>query len=359
VTTHITSQTTIAKFGGTSIKDRNAFERVAEIIAAKRDNALIVVVSAMSGVTDALIASFQSASNRCSGGSIATLDEHFERHREVGQSLSAARFERLKEWIETSRSEIAQLLDRAAFNPTPNLQIYDAVASHGEQLAANLLTLVLEEHGLAAEYVDARRVVITSDNHTDAEPLFAKLKQRAIAELLPLLAKGRIPVLGGFIGATIDGVTTTMGRGSSDFSATLIGAALHAREIEIWTDVDGVQTADPRLVQSTRTVPHISYGEAMQLAQLGARVMHARMIEPVVADRIPIRILNSYAPQQPGTLISAEPSNSNAAVKAIAHKIAGESAIVGCVGHGLKINFRVEPDAVAGFVRQLHAAIFE
>ena len=359
MTTHITTQTTIAKFGGSSIKDRNAFERVAQIIGAKRHDALVVVVSAMSGVTDALIASFQSASGRRSGALLSALDEHFERHLQVGQSLSGARFDQLQGLIETSRADIAQLLDRAALCHTPNLQIYDAVASHGERLAANLLSLVLKEHCIAAEYVDARCVVITNDEHSNAEPLFAELKQRAIAELLPLLDKGQIPVLGGFIGATIDGVTTTMGRGSSDFSATLIGAALRAREIEIWTDVDGIQTADPRLVQSTRTVPHISYGEATQLAQLGARVMHARMIEPVIADRIPIRILNSYAPQQPGTLISAEPSNSNVAVKAIAHKIAGDSAIVGCVGHGLKLDFRVERDAVAAFVRQLHAAIFE
>ena len=176
--------------------------------------------------------------------------------------------------------------------------------------------------------------------------------------MLPLVEKKRIPVLGGFIGSTIEGVTTTLGRGSSDYSATLIGAAVHAREIEIWTDVDGIQTADPRLVQSTRTVPHVSYAEAAQLAKLGARVMHPKMIEPVIAAGIPIRILNSHAPQQPGTLISAE-SHPNGTFKAIAHRIAGGSAIVGCVGHGLNYKFRVEPHDVGALVRRLHAAIFE
>jgi aspartate kinase len=221
-----------------------------------------------------------------------------------------------------------------------------------------LLTLVLEEHKLPAEYVDARRCVITNDKYGNAEPLLDEVRQRAPAELLLLVNTGRIPVLGGFIGATRESVTTTLGRGSSDYSATLIGAALHARAIEIWTDVDGIQTADPRLVKTTRTVPHVSYTEAAQLAKLGARVMHPKMIEPVIAGGIPIRILNSHAPQQTGTLISAQ-THPNGTVKAIAHKIAGESAIVGCVGPGLNLKFRVESDHVGTVVRRLHAAIFE
>ena len=200
--------------------------------------------------------------------------------------------------------------------------------------------------------------MITNNEYGNAAPLLSQLRQRTRAELLTLAGKKLIPVLGGFIGSTLDGVTTTLGRGSSDYSATLIGAAVHAREIEIWTDVNGIQTADPRLVQATRTVPHVSYAEAAQLAKLGARVMHPKMIEPVIARRIPIRILNSHAPQQPGTLISAE-SHPNGTFKAIAHKIAGESAIVGCVGQGLNYKFRVEPDDVGALVRRLHAAIFE
>jgi len=265
---------------------------------------------------------------------------------------------RLETLIELARAELRRLLRRAADSRSSDLRLYDAIVSHGERLAANLLTLVFEEHGLPAEYVDARRCVITNDKYGNAEPLLDEVRQRAPAELLLLVNTGRIPVLGGFIGATREGVTTTLGRGSSDYSATLIGAALHACAIEIWTDVDGIQTADPRLVKTTRTVPHVSYAEAAQLAKLGARVMHPKMIEPVIAQRIPIRILNSHAPDQPGTLISDESSQSNG-VKAIAHKIAGESAIVGCIGHGLRINFRVETGSVDAVVQQLHAAIFE
>jgi aspartate kinase len=359
----VAAQIRVIKFGGTSIQDRVAFARVARIVTAKRPRALVVIVSAMSGVTDALIESFRDVSTRGAeaiGPSLARLEEHFARHVQVGESLSSARRARLETVVESSRQEIAELLARAAQDHTPNLQLHDAIASHGERLASQLLTLVLEEHDVPAEHVDARRCVVTNEKHANAEPLFPELQQQTQAELLPLVKKKRVPVLGGFIGATTAGVTTTMGRGSSDYSATLIGAALRAREIEIWTDVDGIQTADPRLVKSTRTVPHISYAEAAQLARLGARVMHPKMIEPVMALQIPIRILNSHAPQRRGTLISAEPSNGNGgAMKAIAHKVAGASAIVGCVGHGLKINFRVEPEAVGAVVRQLHEVIFE
>ena len=353
VATHIT----IVKFGGTSIQDAPAFSRVAQIVKARASSPLIVVASAMSGVTDALIASFRGVRTEGVDVTMKSLEKHFVRHLEVGESLSPARFDLLQSLLEISRSEIVEALNRAGCNGKVDLRVHDAIASHGERLAANLLTLILEEHGMPAEYVDARRCVITDNEHGNAAPLVSELQQRTRAELLPLLEKKRIPVLGGFIGSTIDAVTTTLGRGSSDYSATLIGAAVHAREIEIWTDVDGIQTADPRLVQSTRTVPHVSYAEAAQLAKLGARVMHPRMIEPVIADGIPIRILNSHAPEQPGTLISAE-SHPNGTVKAIAHKIAGASAIVGCVGE-MNLKFRVEPDDVGSVVRRLHAAIFE
>jgi aspartate kinase len=354
VATHIT----VIKFGGTSIQDAPAFERVAQIVKTRESSPLIVVASAMSGVTDALIASFRGVSTQRVDVTMNFLEQHFARHLQVGQFLSPARFERLLSLLEISRNEIAAALARAGSNGKVDMQSHDAIASQGERLAANLLTLILEEHGIPAEYVDARRCVITNNKHGNAAPLLSELQQRTRAELLPLLEKKHIPVLGGFIGSTIDGVTTTLGRGSSDYSATLIGAAVQARQIEIWTDVSGIQTADPHLVQSTRTVPHVSYAEAAQLAKFGARVMHPKMIEPVIADGIPIRILNSHAPEHPGTLISAE-THPNGTVKAIAHKIAGESAIVGCVGHEMNFKFRVEPDDVGAVVRRLHAAIFE
>ena len=352
--THIT----VLKFGGTSIQDAPAFMRVAQIVKSKESSPLIVVASAMSGVTDALIACFRGVSTNGVEASARSIEEHFARHLEVGQNLSPVRFARLQNLIESSRVEIVESLTRVASNGEVDLRLHDAIVSHGERLGANLLALVLAEQGMPAEYVDARTCVITNNEHGNAAPLLAELQQKTCNELLPLLDRKQIPVLGGFIGSTTDGVTTTLGRGSSDYSATLIGAAVNAREIEIWTDVDGIQTADPKLVQATRTVPHVSYVEAAQLAKLGARVMHQRMIEPVIAQRIPIRILNSHAPHKRGTLISAE-AHPNGTVKAIAHKIAGESAIVGCVGQGLEFKFRVDLAEVGAVVRRLHAAIFE
>ena len=353
--THIT----IIKFGGTSIQDSAAFARVAEIIKVRTKSPLVVIVSAMSGVTNALIESFRDVSSRGVENSLALLETQFSRHVQVAEQLIPARVSQVCKLIDASRTDIAELLKRASQNSAPDMRVHDAIASYGERLAATLMTMVLEEHGIPAVYVDARRCVITNSEHGNAEPLVEELRQNTRAELLPLVNTKRVPVLGGFFGATTTGVVTTLGRGSSDYSATLIGAALHAREIQIWTDVDGIQTADPRLVKSTRTVPHVSYEEARHLAKLGARVMHPKMIEPVIAQGIPIRILNSHAPRQRGTLISAKPPSAKGGVKAIAHKVAGRSAIVGFVGHGLKINFRVEPDSVGAVVRQLHEAIFE
>ena len=204
--------------------------------SSKQNNAgaLVVIVSAMSGVTDALIESFRGVSTHSAEGiraSLVRLEEQFARHLQVAERLTSARRAQLQNVIESSRSEIAELLARAAKNRAPDLRLHDAIAAHGERLAAHLLTLVLEEHGVPAEHVDARRCVITNEKHANAEPLFSELQRQTKAELLPLLKKKRVPVLGGFMAATAAGVTTTMGRGSSDYSATLIGAALHAREI--------------------------------------------------------------------------------------------------------------------------------
>ena len=353
--THIT----VVKFGGTSIEDSVAFARVAKIIKTAMSSPLVVIVSAMSGVTNALIESFSGVADRGVENSLAPLEIHFSRHVQVAEQLLPSLASQVRALIDVTRSEIAALLATVSQSSTPDMRIHDALASYGERLAAELLTMILKEHGVNAAYVDARRCVITNDAHGNAEPLLAALRHHTRAELLPLVKTKHVPVLGGFFGATTSGATTTLGRGSSDYSATLIGAALHAREIQIWTDVDGIQTADPRLVKSTRTVPHVSYEEAAHLAKLGARVMHPRMIEPVIAQGIPIRIRNSHAPRKRGTLISAKPARSKVGVKAIAHKVAGRSALVGFVGHGLKINFRVEPDSVGAVVRQLHEAIFE
>lgn len=315
----LSAQITVMKFGGTSLKDREAFDRAAQILRSNAGGNLVVVVSAMSGVTDALIRSFQRAATGETSEALQLLEQLFERHLEVTTRSPVSR-ERMKGIIDHTRAEIIKLFDDVSSNRCTTVAGQDAMASHGERLSANLLTIILEQHGVNASYVDARRCLITDQEHGSARPLLEETRRRTRAEVWSFLEKKKVPVLGGFIGATMNGVTTTLGRGSSDYSATLFSAALGARETQIWTDVDGVMTADPRLVQSASTVSQLSYAEASELARLGAKVMHPKMIQPVIGQKIPIRILNSSAPEQTGTLICADARPNNAAVKAIANK---------------------------------------
>lgn len=325
----------LLKFGGTSVADAAAFQRAAEIVRANTDARVVVIVSAMSGVTDALIESLLAAGREGSDAALKILEEHFERHMHVAQTLSVQAMMKYRSLIDNSRAEIISLLDIVAERGLADLRTQDAIASHGERLCASLFTLILKDRGIPASYVDARDCILTDDQHGNANPLLEEIQSRTNAKLEPLLESERVPVLGGFMGATVDGITTTLGRGSSDYTATLIGAAVQATEIQIWTDVNGVQTANPNLVTTTRTVPMISYAEAEQLAGLGARVMHPRMIEPVLENGIPIRIRNSHLPDQSGTLICAESEAPKGVVKAIAHRVNSEHGIVACVGDGL------------------------
>lgn len=308
------------KFGGTSLKDRDAFDRAAHIIGLNADENLVVVASAMSGVTDALIRSFQKAAIGETSEALQILEQLFERHLLVAAHQSPVAREKMKRIIDRSREEILKLFDEVSSKRCTTVAGQDAMASHGERLSASLLTIMLEQHGVRASYVDARRCLITDQEHGSAKPLLEETWRQTRAELQPLLEERKVPVLGGFIGSTMKGVTTTLGRGSSDYSATLVSAALGARETQIWTDVDGVMTADPRLVRSASTVSQLSYEEAAELARLGASVMHPKMIQPVIGQKIPIRILNSSAPEQTGTLICADAKANNGAVKAIANK---------------------------------------
>jgi len=198
--------------------------------------------------------------------------------------------------------------------------LQDEVASFGERLSTSLLAAVLAAAGLATHAVDARRCIVTDTTHGRAMPLPADTERRTRAELVPLLDASLVPVLGGYIAATQAGRTTTLGRGGSDYTAALVGAALDAREIQIWTDVSGVLTADPRVVPAARPIPRLSYAEAAELAYFGAKVLHPKSIQPATDRRIPVRICNSRVPQDPGTLVDAEPDVRPGAVKAIAHK---------------------------------------
>jgi aspartate kinase len=308
------------KFGGTSLEDGQAFERVAHIVSSYPGGNLVVVASAMSGVTNALINSFQRAASGATSDALQALEYHFERHLRVTRISGTSAGERMRVVVEQSRREITELLHDVCANRRTTAEGQDAMVSQGERLSANLLTIVLNGYGIPAAYVDARRCIITNSEHGNAKPLTEETGRRTRAELHPFLQTNRVPVLGGFIAATKNCVTTTLGRGSSDYSATLFSAALGAREIQIWTDVDGVMSADPCLVKSARTVSQLSYEEAAELARLGARVLHSKMIEPVIEQKIPIRILNSRNPECSGTVICHRVHGTNGAVKALAVK---------------------------------------
>ena len=320
------------KFGGTSVADARAFGRVAKLVARERRTrpSVVVVVSAMSRFTDALLGTFERAAEGEGASAAATLEEHFERHASVARELlkedSAAEFGAA---LEESRREISDALRaladardggdaEQARNPA---SLRDAFVSHGEQLSSKLLAAVLSARGIKARQVDARRCVITDDEHGRANPLREETERHTRAELEPLLESNEVPVLGGFIASSAaTGETTTLGRGGSDYTAGLVGAALRCEEIQIWTDVSGVLTADPRVVSEARTIPRLSYAEAAELAYFGAKVLHPKTILPAVVRNIPVRICNSREPDSADTIVYFDAEMTPRTVKAIAHK---------------------------------------
>jgi aspartate kinase len=311
---------TVMKFGGTSLGDEWAFNVAASIVSRYRGSLPIVIASAMSGITNALLTSLRTAADGDISSAHRSLEDQFERHFKVTNGLSESANSKTRMLVETTRREIAELLRVAAADGETSPRLDDAIASHGERLSANLLTTVLQTHGLPAVYVDARRCIVTNETHGNAKPLIAESKRRSRNQLQPLLADGMIPVLEGFVAATRSGIPSTLGRGSSNYTATLVGAALDAREVQIWTDVDGVLTADPCMVTNPRTIPVLSYAEAAELARLGTRVLHARMIYPAREQSIPVRICNSRAAKQTGTLICESKETLPGVITAIAHR---------------------------------------
>ena len=309
------------KFGGTSVGDARAFDNLSRIVLERITSRPIVVVSAMSGATDALIRSFEIAQAGDSDAALASLFEILERHEAVAASMLDGEEE--KEFIIRLRAaerDISELLRKVNGHSAPRPSQRDELLSFGERLSSCLLSFVLRQRGVDATNVDARQIILTDDDHGAALPILDKTFSRTNSVLLPLIESGQVPVLGGFIGATSSGATTTIGRGGSDYTAALIGAALNVDEIQIWTDVTGVLTADPRIVPQAQTVERMSYGEAAELAYFGAKVLHPKTIQPAIEGDIPVRICNSSAPDARGTLVCAQTETSARTLKAIAHK---------------------------------------
>jgi aspartate kinase len=322
----------VMKFGGTSVADPAAIERLMSIVRAARQAAIqpesqdwrgpIVVVSALGGVTDRLLGIAAEAG----AGDVEGAREHVHalraRHLDVAAVIANdADRAAVEQAIQREFDELERVVGALGVLREVTPRWLDAIAAQGEILSSRLVAAALTSHGLAASWVDARQVMVTTGEHTHAAPLEAETTAALTAHVDPLLAARRIPVIGGFVGATRLGVTTTLGRGGSDYSAAIIGACLGASEIQIWTDVDGMLTADPRLVPHVRVVPHLSFAEASELAYFGAKVLHPATIQPAVGRNIPVRILNSMRPQDPvGTLITRERPPSGRPLTAVASK---------------------------------------
>jgi aspartate kinase len=309
----------VMKFGGTSVGSADRIAQAAQLAVdgAKHGHQVVVVTSAMSKVTNLLIDAAQAASKGEWDGSVR--QQLFERHRGVAESLISDGGRRA-----ATLEEIDRRLDRfeklcfglsMVHELTPRL--LDAISGTGEMLAAPLLSAAIAARGVASTAVDAAELIVTTDQFGAAEPLMEPTRERCADRLQPLLDRGEIPVVTGFIGATTDGVLTTLGRGGSDYSASILGAVLDAGEVWIWTDVDGVMTANPADVPEARTLPEISYSEASELAYYGAKVLHYKTIIPAFRRRIPVRILNSFNPTHPGTRVSVEGHPSALGVKAV------------------------------------------
>jgi aspartate kinase len=307
------------KFGGTCVEDPQAFRRVVQIVNKHKDLTPVVVVSAMSGVTDALLESVALAADSKVDAATGLIDKHLERHQRVAQVLTSLT-DATATVLATARNELVDLLHAAKMQTLALPLLQDLIVSYGERLSATILAAVLNQSEISAQYVDSRRFIVTNAEHGRAEPLWEQTRERTRAALEPVLAVRLTPVMGGFIGSTTNGTTTTLGRGGSDYTAALVAAALGGRELQIWTDVTGVLTADPRVLPEARTIPRLSYAEAAELAYFGAKVLHPKTIQPAVEQDIPVRICNARAPQEQGTIVWRETEVSPQAVKAIAHK---------------------------------------
>jgi aspartate kinase len=293
----------VTKFGGTSVGNAGALGRLVEIVRSRREDRPVVVVSALAGVTDALLALERLVHAGDAAALGAALARLVTRHQETMQGVPGAGAA-LPAIVEDAAALRAELL--AALGRRLQPQELDLVAGRGELWSSRLVAAALEGARLATSWVDLRTIMVTDDRFTRATPDARVVAERARACLRPLVESGRIPVTQGFIGATADGIPTTLGRGGSDFTAALLGAALDASRVEIWTDVDGLMTADPRIVPSARTLAEASYEEAAELATFGAKVLHPATAQPLVRAGIPIVVLNSTQPERPGTTI--EPS---------------------------------------------------
>lgn len=327
----------VMKFGGTSVGSSEAIRRTANIVGeAKREwQDLVVVVSAMSGITDLLTEAALSAS----------IGDK-ERYRIISDTIRRRHYQVVSELIPSVSGgqqltiEIDKLIDRFESLCKAVLVLgelspraMDAITSLGERMSVRIVAAHLRNQEISARAVDATELIVTDETYQSAMPLADQTAERCRSILCPIMEEGNVAVVTGFIGATQDGIVTTLGRGGSDYSAAILGRALEAAQVWIWTDVDGVMTADPRLVSNAQTIEQLSYREIAELAFYGAKVLHPRTIRPIVENDVPLWIKNTFNPHEPGTEVTREPRENNGKIKAVT--AIGDLSLINVEGKGM------------------------
>ena len=309
------------KFGGTSVGSPEAISQAVDIIEDELANgeSVAVIVSAMSGVTDMLIQSVEKAIVGDKWGYMSISQDIRDKHEEAIDQLIRTHHlrESILQRINALVDQHAQLCDAINTLSEATPRIKDAVVSFGERLSSRLVATVLQERGINGQAFDAGQFLITNDIYQDADPIWDITESNIENKLKPLVESGVTPILTGFVGATPDGIITTLGRGGSDFSAAIFAAYLDSDELIIWTDVDGVMTTDPRIDSRAQVIPYVSYVEVGELAYYGAKVLHPKTVQPIVNKSIPLRVRNTFNPSHPGTLIGEESRSSDGIIKAV------------------------------------------
>lgn len=311
-------QPIVMKFGGTSVANAERIHQVAKLVAKDPTHKRVVVVSAMAGITDLLIGMTEQAVT----GDMSAYDELCQRHMTAIKELDlgASATHDLTAQIDSLLTDLRDTLKKIQRDKACSPRLYDAVVSFGERLSIRLVSAALAANGENARPVEATQLIVTTDQFGDAEPLLDASRIATKKVLKPLLVADIVPVVTGFIGATVNHETTTLGRGASDYTSTILGYCLDARAVWIWTDVTGVMTADPRIIPEARTIDRLSYNEAAELSYFGAKVLHPLTMVPVSLKNIPIFIKNTFEPDAKGTEISARGSHATGSVKAVTRK---------------------------------------
>lgn len=304
----------VAKFGGTSVSSKERVVNLCNIVKSQLENQpVVVVVSALSGITDLLLSLAFLPKSRLG----TTIRKIRGLHQAlVGQLWNNQQTEQaLMQFIDLQLEEVAQL----TFEDSPTKESLDKLASFGEIMSSHIIAGFLKSQGIKTAQVIATDLIITNSNFGSAEFLLEPTRKKITKILSPLIKNGEVPVVTGFIGRTKNGEVTTLGRGGSDYTASILGFCLKASEIQIWTDVDGMFTTDPRYFKNAKSLPVVSFREASELATFGARVLHPRTIKPAIVANIPVKVLNTFNPQNPGTLIKQQIENLPS-IRAIAFK---------------------------------------